>query len=162
MELIALANMDDVIVGSQDRSEQLPPHLCRCISAAVVFNSRGELVLQKVARTKKYLPLSWTYSATGHVDAGETYEQAAHRELQEELGIETDLEFLAVSNFYNLKGELRSFHHVFKGIHDGPYVFDPNETEEIRLFNMAELKEQMAQKPSDFNPNLIEIVTKYL
>ena len=34
-----------------------------------------------------WYPNTWTTSATGHVQYGETYRQAALRELQEELGI---------------------------------------------------------------------------
>lgn len=58
-----------------------------CVYVALV-NSAGEVYVQHRAATKRLWPDRKTISASGHVDPGETFEQAAVREVSEELGIE--------------------------------------------------------------------------
>jgi 8-oxo-dGTP pyrophosphatase MutT (NUDIX family) len=58
-----------------------------CVYVALV-NAGGEVYIQHRARTKRLWPDRKTISASGHVDPGETFEQAAVREVGEELGIE--------------------------------------------------------------------------
>ncbi len=59
----------------------------------LVFNLEGKLFLQKRSQNKDENPGYWDTSAAGHVNAGESYLDCAKRELQEELGIEEELEF---------------------------------------------------------------------
>ncbi len=62
-----------------------------------IVNDNRQVLIQKRAATKKWLPNKWDGSATGHVTAGETMLQGCQREVQEELGIDaeqTDFVFL--------------------------------------------------------------------
>jgi isopentenyl-diphosphate delta-isomerase len=52
-----------------------------------IYNSKGEVFLQKRAKSKIFLPGLWDVSAAGHVSAGQTYDETAVREIQEELGV---------------------------------------------------------------------------
>lgn len=66
--------------------------------AVWVIDEKGEMLLQKRAATKKQLPNKWAL-CEGHIDAGESMETAAIRELEEELGLKTtinDLEFISM------------------------------------------------------------------
>lgn len=56
-----------------------------------IFNSKGEMLLQKRAKDKDYWPDLWDISAAGHISAGETPEQAVIREIGEETGIKVSL-----------------------------------------------------------------------
>jgi isopentenyldiphosphate isomerase len=53
----------------------------------LVFNSQGEVYLQRRSATKDTYPNRWTTSCSGHVDAGEDYDTAVLREMAEELGL---------------------------------------------------------------------------
>ncbi|MBG3876573.1 NUDIX domain-containing protein [Desulfovibrio oxamicus] len=53
----------------------------------MLYDAEGRIYLQKRAANKRLYPGRWDLSATGHVLAGESREDAALRELREELGI---------------------------------------------------------------------------
>lgn len=56
----------------------------------LVYNPQGKLYLQQRSRTKAVYPSRWDVSASGHVQAGESLEDAARRELFEELDIQAE------------------------------------------------------------------------
>ncbi len=61
----------------------------------ILFDGRGRLWLQRRALSKDTWPGAWDLAATGHVDVGESYDDAAARELREELNIEGRPQFVA-------------------------------------------------------------------
>ncbi len=82
------------VVDDQDRILRQEPradvHRQRLLHRAVhilVFNSKGEVYLQRRSAKKDTYPNRWTTSCSGHVDAGEDYDTAAIREMEEELGL---------------------------------------------------------------------------
>src|SRR5260370_28968628 len=94
-EIFDVVDENDRVIGRAPRSVV---HAEKRLHRAVhvfVFNSRGELLLQKRSATKDEYPLCYTSSASGHLSAGEDYETAAPRELEEELGLSGSLEWLA-------------------------------------------------------------------
>src|SRR5260370_20546107 len=93
-EIFDVVDENDRVIGRAPRSVV---HAEKRLHRAVhvfVFNSRGELLLQKRSALKDEYPLCYTSSASGHLSAGETYEAAAPRELEEELGLAARLEWL--------------------------------------------------------------------
>ena len=52
-----------------------------------LYNKKGEVLLQQRAASKTICPLLWDVSVAGHIDAGETPEQASIREAKEEIDI---------------------------------------------------------------------------
>ena len=130
------------------------------IAAVLVFNSKGEIVLQKVSQHKKKDAGKWSYSAAGHVDANEDYPTAALRELEEELGIKGEIEdYIGLSRTVDpVTKQKRSFHRAYKVIHDGPYIFDKTEAECIRSFSAEELVKMVRNHPENFKQNLLDIL----
>ena len=159
-EVINLANEEDYPMDTAVRGGPLPKGRCPMIAGIFLFNSKGNIILQKVALTKKSDPGKWSYSAAGHVDAGETYEQAALRELNEEMGIKTtQMDFLGKD--YTLKdGKPRAFHHVFRVISDDQITFDPSEVAEIQELTIPELKQKITAHPEQFKDIFARIFMK--
>jgi isopentenyl-diphosphate Delta-isomerase len=60
----------------------------------LIFNGRGELLLQQRARAKRLWPLYWSNSCCSHPRRAETLEAATRRRLREELGLDCPLRFL--------------------------------------------------------------------
>ena len=72
--------------------------------AVIIENEKGEYLIQKRAATKKQAPNKWGLTA-GHVDAGETYENAIIREIKEEIGMDVKLEDLKPIGIFKQKYE---------------------------------------------------------
>lgn len=65
--------------------------ILRLVIHAAVFNSKGELLIQQRALSKKTGAGLWDFSASGQVVAGETSQDGVCRELKEELGVDIEV-----------------------------------------------------------------------
>jgi isopentenyl-diphosphate Delta-isomerase len=98
-----MADSDALIVVDQDdrRLGHLSKSQChegrgvlhRAFSL-LIFNDRGELLVQQRSPAKRLWPLYWSNSCCSHPRRAETMEVATRRRLSEELGIRCDLKFL--------------------------------------------------------------------
>ncbi len=144
-ELFVVVDKDDHILGHKTRYECL--HNKTLIHRAVelfVFDKNGRVLLQKRSITKDTDPGVWSPSVGGHVDPGESYEQAMKRETKEELGIEVSMKYIRTSlvDFQN-ETEMEA---LFTAIHDGPFTPDHDEAEEVRFFEKRELSLLVASR----------------
>lgn len=86
--------LDDLgnVIGQASQGEIYEKkHHHRIVHVFVVHPETRNVYLQQRAETKSFLPGYYCTSAGGHVHAGETYEQAAQRELYEEIGLSTPI-----------------------------------------------------------------------
>jgi len=60
----------------------------------LIFNDRGELLIQQRAASKRLWPMYWSNSCCSHPRGDESLEAATQRRLYEELGIRCPLQFL--------------------------------------------------------------------
>lgn len=73
--------------GTLVRGEPLPAGVYHLVSCVVVRHIDGDFLLMRRAPEKEHYPNIWEIGAGGSVLRGETAEESAHRELEEETGI---------------------------------------------------------------------------
>ncbi|MBN1807974.1 MAG: NUDIX domain-containing protein [Planctomycetes bacterium] len=123
----------------------------------IVSGPGGRLVLQKRSLLKKIQPGKWDTSVGGHVLAGETVEQAAARELHEELGISGPAPVFLYQYLWESPVE-REFVTTFALQWHGPITHHPEEIDEVRSWSLAEI----ASAPQDiFTPNFLHELSLY-
>jgi len=156
-EIFDVVNERDEVIGRKTRSQVHRLGLQHRAVHVLVFNSRGQVFLQKRSMKKDRQPGLWDSSASGHVDSGEDYDVCALRELGEEIGLhlrgvpprlfklpaspETDQEHVWV---YRCQAE-------------GPFDLNPEEIERGDWFTPEELTRWMAERPKDFASALLLI-----
>ena len=74
------------------RGEDVPEGLRRLVVHVCIFNRKGEMLIQQRQSFKEGWPNLWDVSVGGGVQSGETTQQAARRELMEELDLDYDFE----------------------------------------------------------------------
>src|SRR5208282_2515326 len=87
-ELLEIVDKEGKALGVALRSSvHGNPSLLHKVVHVLVFNSSGELLLQKRSLSKDVQPGKWDTSVGGHVSAGEDIYSAVYREMEEELGV---------------------------------------------------------------------------
>lgn len=153
-ELFPVVDERDEVVGSASRATVHGNNLRHRAVHILIFNSRGEVFLQKRSQWKDRHPLAWDSSAAGHLEAGEEYDSAAARELEEELGITTALERVAKLSASALTGQ--EFIWVYRGRSDGPFRLNRAEIEAGGYFPSPVVEQWIRARPGDFAPGFIE------
>ena len=161
-----------ILVDEQDRevgfAEKVDAHrdggrLHRAFSI-VLFNSRGEMLLQLRAAAKYHFGGLWTNACCGHPRRGEELEPAARRRLREELGI--DAELREVFAFTYTATDPRSglteneFDHVFVARFDGQVAPDPDEMDDVRWIDCAELERDLGMRPEAYTPWFARVIER--
>jgi 16S rRNA (adenine1518-N6/adenine1519-N6)-dimethyltransferase len=153
-ERFPVVDEQDRVLGDAPRAEVHGDNLRHRAVHILVFNRSGELFLQKRARSKDRHPLLWDTSAAGHVEAGEEYDLAARRELQEELGVAADLTRVAKLPASEKTGQ--EFIWLYRAEHDGPFELARSEIEHGEFFPVDVVSSWVKARPGDFAPGFLE------
>ena len=99
MEIIDLYDAERRKTGqTMVRGAKVPEGCYRMVVHICIFNSKGEMLIQLRTETKDSWPGVWDLSVGGSSQTGDTSRSAAHRELQEELGLDVDFDDYYVLN----------------------------------------------------------------
>ena len=154
-ELLDVVNDNDEVIGVKSRGEIHAQGLMHRAVHILLFNSEGELFLQKRSLSKDEQPGKWDSSAAGHVDSGEGYLDCACREINEELGIVVDRPLQAL---FKLPAALRTgnehcmvYHYCF----DGPLVLQDDEIDDGEWVDSATMDRRVTAE----DPLLTEAVS---
>jgi isopentenyl-diphosphate delta-isomerase, type 1 len=151
---VILVDENDRELGMEDkiRAHSGAGKLHRAFSL-FIFNSKGNMLLQKRGENKYHSGGLWTNACCSHPQPGESLDQAAHRRLKEEMGFDCALEetfsFLYKANFDNGLTEWE-FDHVFIGSFDAEIKADKNEVSEWKWVSIEELRSDISAHPHNY------------
>lgn len=115
-----------------------------------IFNDAGELYLQKRSTTKDIQPGKWDTAVGGHIDYGETVEEALRREVREELGI-TDFVPRFITRYVFESAIEKELVNTFCTTYNGDITPDPSELDGGRFWPLDEIRASLGKEV--FTPN---------
>ncbi len=149
-EMFPLVDEEGNITGAATRGEcHNGSKLLHPVVHLHVFNSRGELYLQKRPEWKDIQPGKWDTAVGGHVDLGESVEQALQREAREELGI-TDFTPQRVIHYVFESARERELVFTYKTVYDGA-IRPSEELDGGRFWTVEEIRTNVGK--GVFTPN---------
>ncbi len=151
-EWFDVVNARDEVVGRERRAVVHARGLRHRAVHVLVFNPAGEVFLQKRSLAKDMAPGLWDSSCSGHLDAGEDYDTAAHRELGEELGLRLPVPPVRWFRVEACRETGWEFCWVYRLEHAGPFVLHPDEIERGEWRPPVAVTQALAGRPEDFAP----------
>lgn len=124
-----------------------------------IFNSDGELFLQKRSATKDVQPNRWDSSVAGHIDLNETPETAALREATEELGL-TGIKPKYITRYIIETDRERELSYCFYIVYDGNFVLNTEELSDGKFWKIEDIRIQLGQDV--FTTNFEQDFSKFL
>jgi len=153
MEHVILVDERDDAIGTMEKIEAHEKGLLHRAFSILLFNSKGEVLLQKRSRKKYHSGGLWTNTCCSHPQPNEQIEEATRRKLKQEMGIEAKTEF-AYKFIYktNLDKNLieHEYDHVYTGIFDGQPIINNDEVEDWKFVDVKTLQQDVERNPSEY------------
>jgi isopentenyl-diphosphate delta-isomerase len=165
--LIVIVDENDNEIGSATLAKAWKSGLYHRIVSVFIKDGQGRMLLQLRSPNVKIYPNCWDQAAGGHVDEGQSYEQAARNEVAEELNLrDVTLRELGTFRSNNKLDDgriINQFERVYLGQVSHDIILKPklDEVKKIQWFTPFELKAEIAQKPEKFTPGLLYGLRNY-
>ena len=142
------------VVTRQEMRERRLPHRCVYI---LVLDREGRLFIHLRTATKDMNPSYWDVAAGGVLSAGESFEEGAVRELQEELGVTATLEPLFPFRYADDRTIVQAM--AYRTTHEGPFRLQAEEVVRGEFRTLDEIDELKRHQP--FCPDGLQVLAHY-
>jgi isopentenyldiphosphate isomerase len=158
--VLDIVDQADRPIGTIRRAEVLAKHANFRVAHVFVFNSEGQLLIQRLAFKRKRNPGAWGSSVAAYLFASEGYANAAHRRVVEELGIpDIPLQQIGKTEMVD-EGSLK-FITLFSGKHDGPFSFDISQIQAVEFCSVDDIDRMMRTGMREFTPTFTNVFRFY-
>lgn len=148
-ELLDIVDHHDRVIGTVTRGEIHRRDLLHRSVHLLVLNAAGEVFLQKRSLAKDNNPGLWDSSVSGHVDAGESYDECVLREAREEIGLvltEVPRRLFKIDACAQTGFE---FSWIYACRSEGPFSLDPAEIDDGDWFTATRVDRWLAERPGE-------------
>ncbi len=145
-EYVHHVDREDRVIGRIARSEAHRRGLLHRAGCVVVRNRRGDVFVARRSRTKSIFASHWDLACSFHVSWGETYAEAAERELLEETGLRGTLQ--EIGGFVVDEDPDHLVVRVYVLEHEGPLQLDPIEFEWGAFMTPTDVEDKLAEGPA--------------
>jgi isopentenyl-diphosphate delta-isomerase len=163
---VIIVDENDNEIGSAMLAEVWQKGYYHRIVSVFVQDDLGRMLLQLRSPDVAVYPSCWDQAAGGHVDEGQSYDQAAHNELLEEIGIQ-NVELTILGTYRSNRHEddhiINQFERVYVTRIPHDIILNPEarEVSGLQWFAPAELKARIAGHPELFTPGLLYCLREY-
>ncbi len=159
-EIFDVVDECDRVVGTASREDCHARGLIHRSVHVFVVDNEGRIMLQKRSKKKDLYPGAFNSSASGHLDSREGYDEAALRELQEELP-SVDCIPQRVGAFKAYFGCDRENSMLYVCRHEGPVEYDKTEIDGVGFYSLREIAGMIASGQY-FTPGTIKAFRLYV
>lgn len=154
-EQVVLVNEKDEVQGLMGKMEAHEKGMLHQAISVVIFNSKGEMLLQQRASKKYHWADIWSNTACTHPRDKETHQESADRRLVEELGFSTEIKevFSFIYKAHDEESGLieHEYDHVFVGEYDGEIPFNEDEVRAVQWISISDLLSDVENKPEKYS-----------
>ena len=150
MEQVILVDEQDNEIGAMEKMEAHQKGLLHRAFSIVIFNSKGEMLLQQRAAEKYHSAGLWTNACCSHPRPGETIEAAGKRKLLQEMGFVCDLNYSHKFLYkVELENQLTEFEwdYVLVGFYDGIPAVNFSEAQAWKYESLDSIRNHVNQNP---------------
>lgn len=150
VEYVILVDTGDSEIGVMEKMEAHEKGVLHRAFSVIIWNERGEMLLQQRALNKYHSGGLWTNACCSHPRPGESVVEAATRRLNEEMGIHADLK---IKNHFIYKAEFgnglieHELDYVLEGFIDCDPLLNPTEVHAFKWMPIDELMSSLNSQP---------------
>jgi aminoglycoside phosphotransferase (APT) family kinase protein/8-oxo-dGTP pyrophosphatase MutT (NUDIX family) len=159
-EIVALYDEQGRPVGSAPRSRMRAENLRHAATGVVVRDSWGRVFVHRRTDTKDVYPGRYDFSAGGVLLAGEDPDEAAARELEEELGVTAPLRSLGEADYADEHTNYHAF--LYETTWDGPLRLQPEEVASGEWLTLESLAAMLADPDVPVMPDAAAVLAPWL
>lgn len=146
MEKFDLYDIHRIKTGETlERGQKIPENRYRCVIHIAVFNSKGEMLIQQRSSDKNNYQNMWDFSVGGCIQAGETSNEGAERELSEELGLKVDFSHKQPSLTINFGSGFDDYYVTHCDIDAKDIIFQKEEVQAVKWATKEEIKKLLSE-----------------
>jgi isopentenyl-diphosphate delta-isomerase len=168
-EIFDIFSEDEVLIGQAPRSKVHKSGLLHRSTNIFLFNSKGELLIQKRSDTKDICPSKWDLSCAEHLKPKEGYADGALRGLKEELNITVESNqlkklgapILKKSDYPELDMKDYEFSQYWTLIFDGEFNIDQDEVVDAKFVSKKDLISEITSNPNNFTPWMLDAIKEF-
>lgn len=158
--IIDAVDATDHPVGVVQRRDVFRVHANFRVAHVLIFNSKGEILLQRLALSRDRNPGAWGSSVAAYLYSTEDYMQAAQRRIGQELGI-SDALLVPVGKTEMVDEGSLKFIMVFRHRNDGPFRYDPSHIDGVEFVPVPDVSRMVLNEPRSFTPTFHHVFRFY-